>query len=759
MPDRSDLPRNIAASPWPQTTGDCAVFYGVHVGMTDPKNKNPNHFDFMKNTRSLGHSALTGLAATVLPLLGVTRNAEAQFSITTTTGNTAQNFDTLIQSGTNQSWMNDVTLTPADSTLDGWSLFNSTGAAISAYDGGAGASTAGKFYSFGAAATPERALGGVASAGAYFGAPASGAVAGYIAFGATNNSASTLTGFALGFDGEQWRNGGNTSAQPMVLEYGLGTDFASVTSWSAPGGMFDWSSPVTGATGAAVDGNTAGLVAGRGGSINGLTWATGTTLWLRWIERNDTGSDHGLAIDNFAFSWITGALPKNLTWTPSSSAWNTTATNWQEVGPPSVAFSSGDTVNFTDTGLAGSASVVVDAGGVAPSAVNVSHTAGTYTITGGAIASTGALMTTGDGSLVLGASYSNGLNSTGGVTRTAANEVFGNTATITIGDKASLDLNGNTETVGALNLTGTTISTGTGLLTIGGAVTMTASPTDTPTTISGNLSNGGSTRIYAVADSAAAEDLILNANLTGGGRVNFDGTGTVRIGGDNSAFTGGLQMDSGLTYVLANTKPLGTGQLFLNGGTVEGAAVLTGANALSAAVSLGGNGATFTGANMEFSGALTFFGAGTKTYTVSAGQTVTFSGTLDSTQQPGQTTAPNAAINKAGDGKLVIAGSAAAYDGALTVSAGTADILATLGTGLASIHDSAVLHIFVSQNLADLTIDDGAVVTLSSLPPPAPREFAGKDELAGSLAAVPEPASGILLLGGLATLLGVRRRA
>ena len=32
------------------------------------------------------------------------------------------------------------------------------------------------------------------------------------------------------------------------------------------------------------------------------TWAAGDTLWLRWVERNDIGNDHGLAIDDLSFS-------------------------------------------------------------------------------------------------------------------------------------------------------------------------------------------------------------------------------------------------------------------------------------------------------------------------------------------------------------------------------------------------------------------------------------------------------------------------
>jgi hypothetical protein len=81
-----------------------------------------------------------------------------------------------------------------------------------------------------------------------------------------------------------------------------------VSSWTAPGSNFDWASTQNTATAAAVNGNTAGLVSGRGGAVN-TTWAAGTTLWLRWVERNDTGNDHGLAIDNFQLTAGSAVTP------------------------------------------------------------------------------------------------------------------------------------------------------------------------------------------------------------------------------------------------------------------------------------------------------------------------------------------------------------------------------------------------------------------------------------------------------------------
>ena len=95
----------------------------------------------------------------------------------------------------------------------------------------------------------------------------------------------------------------------MVLEYGFGSTFAAVTNWIAPGGNFNWTSPVASSTAAAVNGNSvAGLVSNRGGSLQNLGWLANSNLWFRWIETNDAGSDHGLAIDDLSIN-LGASLP------------------------------------------------------------------------------------------------------------------------------------------------------------------------------------------------------------------------------------------------------------------------------------------------------------------------------------------------------------------------------------------------------------------------------------------------------------------
>ena len=127
----------------------------------------------------------------------------------------------------------------------------------------------------------------------------------------TNGTGGSIDSFNLSFDGEQWRDGGISgttavpTAQTMVLEYGVGATFDEVPLWTAPGGTFDFASPIflSTAAGVALDGNdAANRAAGLGGTIPNLTWGAGETLWLRWVELNDVNNDHGLAIDNLQFS-------------------------------------------------------------------------------------------------------------------------------------------------------------------------------------------------------------------------------------------------------------------------------------------------------------------------------------------------------------------------------------------------------------------------------------------------------------------------
>ena len=674
-----------------------------------------------------GHSIQTALVTTIVALGALAGDAVAQIEITVSMGSTSQNFDTLITGGTNQPWINDTTLTLDDSTLNGWSLFTYTNVAIGDYNAGAGGSNTGKFYSFGTGTNTERALGGVASANTYFGnpGPAAGAVAGYITFAATNNSPSTLGKFTLGFDGEQWRNGGSSNATPgvaqtMGFEYGFGATFSEVGNWLTPGGNFDWASPVFGTvTAAAVDGNVAGRVSARGGTINGLSWATGETLWLRWIERNDANNDHGLAIDNFSLSWETAPPAKDLIWTPISADWNTTDTNWKDTSNNNiVAFTNNDTVTFDSTGLA-QPNVQVAVGGVSPNAVTVNVGAlETYRISGGAINTSAPLQKQGVGTLELGSVYLGGLNAAAGTVRTLADEVFGDNSPVTLGNNSTFDVNNHNETIGALDATGATISTGAGLLTITGNITIQESPTNMPTTFANSLSTisvGTGIRNVNVADSLAPVDLIIDAALSGSARIALFGPGTVALNGDNSLYSGNFQLNvlPAAPTVIVNTadSPFGTNTVFFNGGVLRAGVPLTGADKLDNAFSLGGGIMVIEGEDVEIAGTISFFQGASKVLQINGDTVVTLTGII-------QDSATNNALAIAGTGTAIMAGDGSdaigdGYTGAFQVGDSSAPgghvVLASphgLGSGSVTLYaydpDEVELDVAVSATIGGL---------------------------------------------------------
>ncbi len=157
-------------------------------------------------------------------------------------------------------------------------------------------------------------------------------------------------------------------------------------------------------------------------------------------------------------------------------------------------------------------------------------------------------------------------------------------------------------------------------------------------------------------------------------------------------------------------------------------------------------------ATSTFSGAITL--NADASVTAALGGTVNFTNAISG---PGT-------ITKIGDGTVdFTATSILTGLTKLTTSGGTTDLHSALGTGTSKIDASAETNIFVSQTLSELVIGGGAVVTLGSPPPPAPDFLDGDDFGGGALAVksvqpVPEPGSAMLLLGGVTTLLGMRRR-
>jgi predicted extracellular nuclease len=219
-------------------------------------------------------------------------------SITTLGTPITQNFDTLATSGTANTWTDDT-------TLPGWySQFVATPTNPTTYRADAGTSNTGAIYSYGTGTSTERAFGSLSS-----GTP--GDI--YIAVKLTNNTGSAITSLGISYIGEQWRNGGNTSAQNLDFQFqvaaaGTITDANTPSTGWTDFDTLDFVSPTTGATAAALDGNAAANRTAKSANLP-LTVSNGQEVWLRWKDTNDAGNDHGLAIDDFSVTASAAATP------------------------------------------------------------------------------------------------------------------------------------------------------------------------------------------------------------------------------------------------------------------------------------------------------------------------------------------------------------------------------------------------------------------------------------------------------------------
>lgn len=235
----------------------------------------------------------------ILTLAGVMVAAAAQAQINYTGGTFTENFDGLPNSGTVPSPFSATVGVQGD--IPGEPVFKGTKAAGNGTTAmpfliDDGNSSTGALYSYGSAGSAERALGTLASGS---NTPAFGVEL-------VNNSAFSFTSFTLTISREQWRS--STSTLNTVI-FAFGTSgISGVTSGNfltqpgfTPLSTFDLvgAPPVT--TNGPLDGNANAIV--LTGTIP-VALDPGQSLFLRWTDTNDVGSDAGLAIDNFSITGV-----------------------------------------------------------------------------------------------------------------------------------------------------------------------------------------------------------------------------------------------------------------------------------------------------------------------------------------------------------------------------------------------------------------------------------------------------------------------
>ena len=204
----------------------------------------------------------------------------------TLSANTAysENFNSLASTGTS-------------STLPtGWYFAESGTNANTTYTANGGGSGTGDTYSYGPASganVGDRALGSLTSGnltpnrlGAQF----------------QIGSADPVASFDLEYIGEQWRSGTSTND---FLEFEYSTDATSLITgtWTNVAAL-NFTPPIQGSNPAsALNGNQPPNRVAISGAISlAVPLGNGATFWIRWVDTDRTGTDHGMAVDNFSIT-------------------------------------------------------------------------------------------------------------------------------------------------------------------------------------------------------------------------------------------------------------------------------------------------------------------------------------------------------------------------------------------------------------------------------------------------------------------------
>lgn len=227
------------------------------------------------------------LLAVVLAVGAGAISVRAQVSLTSIGTPYTQDFTALPATGS-------ATFTN-NTTIPGWySVRTGSGTTVVA-DGGT--NTGGNLYSYGTGTNTDRALGSLGSGNA---------AAGNFFWGVRlqNNTGVTVTSLTVSYTGEQWRNSA-AAAQTVSFSYLIGSpavtgSLAEFQSVGTAVSALNFTSPITGGTAGALDGNAAANRTAIAFAITGISIPDGTEIMLRWSDPDHSGTDHGLSIDNFS---------------------------------------------------------------------------------------------------------------------------------------------------------------------------------------------------------------------------------------------------------------------------------------------------------------------------------------------------------------------------------------------------------------------------------------------------------------------------
>ncbi len=232
----------------------------------------------------------------LLITVALTVAAASQAQVLLTTFSYSENFDTLIGGTSPFSSTIGVQAAIPSTPSNGWVGTKRAGTGTSAmpWTVDNGGSSTGGLYSYGAASSTERALGSLGSG--------SNAAAYGVQF--VNNTGLALTDITITFVQENWRRS-STSLNQIEARWArssetaaTGSNFLTFAGFNDANSL-DLVGPTPGTAGA-LNGNLTENQATRTQTFTFTTpLAVGESLFLRFEDQDDTGSDAGIAIDSF----------------------------------------------------------------------------------------------------------------------------------------------------------------------------------------------------------------------------------------------------------------------------------------------------------------------------------------------------------------------------------------------------------------------------------------------------------------------------
>jgi uncharacterized repeat protein (TIGR01451 family) len=180
----------------------------------------------------------------------------------------------------------------------GWEFVESGTNANATYTAGTGSSNTGDTYSFGAAASADRALGGLQS----------GSLVPLVGGFFSNDTGSTITSLEIAYTGEQWRLGALARIDRLDFQYSLNATSLNTGTWVDVDAL-DFIAPTSAGAVGALDGQSAANRTAISGVIAGISVPPSATFRIRWVDLNASGADDGVAIDDFTLTPHGGGEP------------------------------------------------------------------------------------------------------------------------------------------------------------------------------------------------------------------------------------------------------------------------------------------------------------------------------------------------------------------------------------------------------------------------------------------------------------------